>query len=398
MPKISHVYQDKKSGLWYFVASLGYDEHGKRLQHLGRGYKNQLEAKKGYEDYMNDFSDSAVKKNSTMSYREFYETYFKPDYKQSVKPQTFESRLSSMEIHLKYFFNRKLRDISAPMVKKWQNNLSSNYSSGYVRAIHGLFQKSLDLAVKLGLLQKNIAKQVGNVKKVRQKVDFWTKDEAEKVFSTFDLQDYYDRFAFTLIYTLFMTGLRIGEAQALQWEDIDFIEKTLEVNKNMYYKTSNEFYITEPKTLASNRIIALDDMTLNYLSEWKVIQRKNIVTDFVFSYNGLPTNKSATSHIIKHHAKLAGVHRIKTHALRHSHASLLISLGENALIIRDRLGHEDIKTTLGTYGHLYPNMNREVANKLNNILNFDNSDVKRGKVYNQFWKEKSIKNGIIEDV
>lgn len=42
----------------------------------------------------------------------------------------------------------------------------------------------------------------------------------------------------------------------------------------MYYKTSNEFYITEPKTLASNRIIALDDVTINYLSEWKVIQRK----------------------------------------------------------------------------------------------------------------------------
>ncbi len=126
--------------------------------------------------------------------------------------------------------------------------------------------------------------------------------------------------------------------------------------------------------------------------------KKNIVTDFVFSYNGLPTNKSATGHIITRHAKLAGVHRIKTHALRHSHASLLISLGENALVIRDRLGYEDIKTTLRTYGHLYPNMNREVANKLNNILNFDNSDVKRGKVYNQFWKEESLKNGIIEDV
>ena len=49
MPKIPHVYQDKKSGLWYFVASLGYDEQGKRIQHWGRGYKGQLEAKKGYE-------------------------------------------------------------------------------------------------------------------------------------------------------------------------------------------------------------------------------------------------------------------------------------------------------------------------------------------------------------
>ena len=387
MPKIPHVYQDKKSGLWYFVASLGYDEHGKRIQHWGRGFKTQIEAKKGYESYINDFSDSAVKKNSTMSYKEFYKTYFKPDYKQSVKPQTFESRLSSMEIHLKYFFNRKLKDISAPMVKKWQNNLSSKYSSGYVRAIHGLFQKSLDLAIKLGLIQKNIAKQVGNIKKVRKKVDFWTKEEAERVFSTFDLNDYYDRFAFTLIYTLFMTGIRIGEAQALIWEDINFKEKTLDISKNMYYKTSKEFYITEPKTLASNRQIALDDTTIKYLIEWKAIQKKNIVTDFVFSYNGAPTNKSTTSHIITRHSKFAGVHRIKTHALRHSHASLLISLGENALVIRDRLGHEDIKTTLGTYGHLYPNMNREVANKLNNILNVKNTKINKTYIKNQYTKK-----------
>ena len=69
-------------------------------------------------------------------------------------------------------------------------------------------------------------------------------------------------------------------------------------------------------------------------------------------------------------AKKAGVHRIRIHALRHSHASLLISMGENPLIIKDRLGHEDIETTLGTYGHLYPNSNFEVANKLNGAISF----------------------------
>jgi len=69
-------------------------------------------------------------------------------------------------------------------------------------------------------------------------------------------------------------------------------------------------------------------------------------------------------------AKLAGVHRIKIHALRHSHASLLISMGENPLIIKDRLGHEKIQTTLGTYGHLYPNSNFEVAKKLTGMLSY----------------------------
>lgn len=137
-----------------------------------------------------------------------------------------------------------------------------------------MLQQTLELAVKLGLINKNIARQVGNVKKCKQKIDFWTKEDAEKVFSTFDINNYYDRFSFTLIYTLFMTGLRLGEAQALEWNDIDFEEKTLRVNKNMYYKNANEFYITETKTPASNRVIALDDTTIYYLSQWKTIQEK----------------------------------------------------------------------------------------------------------------------------
>jgi len=93
-------------------------------------------------------------------------------------------------------------------------------------------------------------------------------------------------------------------------------------------------------------------------------------TDFILSYNGIPTNKHTISKAITRYSKLAGVRRIRIHGLRHSHASLLISMGENPLIIKDRLGHEDIQTTLGTYGHLYPNSNYDVAKKLDGILLF----------------------------
>ncbi|WP_283750984.1 tyrosine-type recombinase/integrase [Bacillus cereus] len=390
MPKIPNVYQDKKSGKWYFVASLGYDERGKRVQHWERGFSTQREAKRAYDDYMNNYSTTDIKKNSSISYKEFYETYFKPDYKRSVSTRTFENRISSMNLHFTFFFSKKLKDISRPLIKQWHNKLSENYSSAYIRNLHGLFQKSLDLAVTLGLLQKNLAKQVGNVKKVKKKVDFWTKEEFEKVISTFDISDYHEHFSFITIWLLFMSGLRFGEAQALEWNtDIDFEEKTLTVNKSMYYKNANEFYITEPKTKASNRIIALDDNTIDFLKDWKKVQSKNSPSKYVLSYNGVPTNRSATFHIIKQHSKLANVHRIRTHALRHSHASLLISLGENALVVRDRLGHEDIQTTLGTYGHLYPNMNREVADKLTNTIKIlKNTDVKRKLVSNQYIKRK----------
>ncbi|WP_373166348.1 tyrosine-type recombinase/integrase [Agathobaculum sp. Marseille-P7918] len=369
MPKISNVYQDKKSGKWYFVANLGYDEKGNRIRHWQRGFSTQKEAKAAYDEYMNNYSKTAVKTNSTMSYREFYETYFEPDYKRSVGKSTFENRKSTMRLHFTFFYKTKLRDINAVMLKKWQNKLSEKYSNSYIRNIYGIFQMSLDLAVKLGLLQVNVAKQVGNVKKVSQKIDFWTFEEFQKVIAMIDKSDYYQHFSFIFLWLMFMTGLRIGEAQALLWEkDINFTEKTLSVSKSMYYKNANEFYIKEPKTKAGNRVIALDDTTIQYLLEWQEVQRKNVPSKYVLSYNGLPTNKSTARHILERHSKLAGVHRIKIHALRHSHASLLISLGENALVVRDRLGHEDIETTLGTYGHLYPNTNREVADRLSGLL------------------------------
>lgn len=369
MPKISNIYQDKKSGKWYFVANLGYDEKGNRIRHWQRGFSTQKEAKTAYDEYMNNYSKTAVKTNSTMSYKEFYETYFDPDYKRSVGKSTFENRKSTMRLHFAFFYKTKLKDINAVMLKKWQNKLAEKYSNSYIRNIYGIFQMSLDLAVKLGLLQVNVAKQVGNVKKVSQKIDFWTFEDFQKVIATIDKSDYYQHFSFIFLWLMFMTGLRIGEAQALLWEkDINFTDKTLSVSKSMYYKNADEFYIKEPKTKAGNRVIALDDTTIQYLLEWREVQRKNVLSKYVLSYNGLPTNKSTARHILERHSKLAGIHRIKIHALRHSHASLLISLGENALIVRDRLGHEDIETTLGTYGHLYPNTNREVADRLTGLL------------------------------
>lgn len=94
---------------------------------------------------------------------------------------------------------------------------------------------------------------------------------------------------------------------------------------------------------------------------------------FVLSYNSTPTSKTTLPRALEKLANLAGVHRIKIHALRHSHASLLISMGENPLLIKERLGHEKIQTTLGTYGHLYPNTNIEIAKKLTGVLSYQSA-------------------------
>ena len=107
----------------------------------------------------------------------------------------------------------------------------------------------------------------------------------------------------------------------------------------------------------------------NELKAWQSVQQQ-VLPDcpLVLSYNGTPTSKTTLPRALEKLSNLAGVHRIKIHALRPSHASLLISMGENPLLIKERLGHKKIQTTLGTYGHLYPNTNFEVAKKLTGIL------------------------------
>ena len=67
-------------------------------------------------------------------------------------------------------------------------------------------------------------------------------------------------------------------------------------------------------------------------------------------------------------AEKAGLEKIRLHDLRHSHASLLINLGINILAISRRLGHDDIKTTLNIYGHLYHTTNDEIAAKIESLI------------------------------
>lgn len=144
----------------------------------------------------------------------------------------------------------------------------------------------------------------------------------------------------------------------MHWSDIDFETGLLSITKTLYYKTMTDYKFVEPKTQASIRTI-------------KNVQQQVLPKyELVLSYNGTPTSKTTLPRALEKLAGLAGVHRIKIHALRHSHASLLISMGKNPLLIKERLGHEKIQTTLGTYGHLYPNTNLEVANKLTGVLQY----------------------------
>ena len=327
-----------ENGTYYFRANLGYHPvTGKQIQKYRSGFSTKKEARAEYSKLILASTEELADKKEDITFKKFIEEIYLPWYKTQVKESTYKNRYSTIQKHFAYFYKKKVSEIEAINVQTWQLKLAKQFSPNYVRIVQGMLCLAFDRAIILGLAKKNPARMIGNIKSKKVKIDFWTLEEFQKVISLLYKGDYYEHYLFISFWLLFMTGMRIGEAAALQWDDIDFETGMLIISKTLYYKTMNDYKFVEPKTQASNRTIYIDADTIKELQEWKAVQAKVLPNcGFVLSYNSTPTSKTTLPRALEKLANLAGVHRIKIHALRHSHASLLISMGENPLLIKER--------------------------------------------------------------
>ena len=157
---------------------------------------------------------------------------------------------------------------------------------------------------------------------------------------------------------LYFTGLRKGELLALKWEDINFYERTIKINKTI----TRTHELQTPKTKSSNRIISLDDEMIRQLKELKI----NNNDDFIFG------NVTFTTLLRKknYYCDIANVKRIKIHEFRHSHACLLFMNNVPIDQISNRLGHSKISITTDTYLKYIPKNEKRVIMTLNSLHTF----------------------------
>ena len=120
-----------------------------------------------------------------------------------------------------------------------------------------------------------------------------------------------------------------------------------------------EDVITSPKTEESNRTISIPEFL------------KKEIQDYIGRLYELPEDErifpmvhEAVQHKLKQVVQKTGVKKIRVHDIRHSHAAFLINKGIQPLMIKERFGHTDIRITLNTYGHLYPDQQKVVADML----------------------------------
>lgn len=142
-------------------------------------------------------------------------------------------------------------------------------------------------------------------------------------------------------------------------DDIDFTNKQIHINKT-YYRVNGKDVITTPKTEQSVRTIDIPD----FLNE-EIMEYTKRLYKYPHDARIFPMVAEAVQHKMKRNIEKAGVKKIRVHDLRHSLVAYLIHQGVAPLLIKQRLGHKDIQITLNTYGQLYPNEQKKLAEMLN---------------------------------
>lgn len=350
------AYKDEDNGTWY--SQFYYtDWTGAKKKKHKRGFATKKEA----QNFETEFKRVA-QANMDMKMDSFIDIYLE-DKKGELKQRTMRNKIYMLESHIKPYFGQKpMNQITPADIIAWQNEIKEKYdfSQSYLRMLQNALTALFTHAKKIYSLENNPCSRVKKMGKSDDRsLTFWTLEEYQAFIDTFDKESMH----YVMFELMFWTGMREGEMLSLTYDDFDFDQANVKITKT-YYRHKKEDIITAPKTDNSIRKIDLPEFILDEVRDYYSRLYKYPRDKRLF-----PVVAEAVQHTMRRHIKKAGVKKIRVHDLRHSHVAYLIHQGVQPLIIKERLGHKDIKITLNTYGHLYPSEQKKVAGLLDNLRN-----------------------------
>lgn len=349
------AYKDEKTGKWF--AKFYYTNwQGIKKQKWKRGFATKKEALGFERDFLEKQSA-----NPDMTFQNLYEIYME-DMAARLKQSTLLTKKAVLQTHILPFFGSKpINEIKASDVRRWQAKLMSspnNYSQTYLKKINTELNSIINYAKRFYDLNTNPCGKAGTIGKAKaEEMDYWTYDE----YIAFREGVKDKPLSYICFEILYWTGMREGELLALSPADIDLDNKTISINRT-YQRIEGKDVFTSPKTRKSKRKIPIPDFLCQELSDYIQSRYMLDADERLF-----PVTKSYLSHEMIRGCKNTGVKKIRIHDIRHSHASLLINQGCDALMLADRLGHEKVSTTLNTYSHLFPHKQQELVHSLESL-------------------------------
>jgi Site-specific recombinase XerD len=355
-----------------------------------KGVKTELERRR-----------NAFKRNGNTKGHESLETFgevaesFFELYKLQRKIGSIDQMRSNLDNYaLPAFGSKRISKITTAQIQqqviKWAKSAAAPLNGKHKRGsgqgkdyklqlnvISRIFQHALSLGiVKSNPCQSVIVPQV-KIEKSSKKLKFYTKDELSQLFSyveSLPSNQWSNEYFKALLRVLVATGVRIGEAMALSWSDIDLDNQTISVSKT----TVQRIMIQDtPKTDKSNRVITIDDKATSTLKHWYFFQKKHFMSlgnpqqSLVFpTWQGNVMDYHSLVYRLNKTEKGAELPTLSFHGFRHSHASLCLNAGMTYKVIQKRLGHSTLQMTMDLYSHLEPEKEQQELELFSKYANF----------------------------
>ena len=377
------------------TVSEGFDLNGKPMIHRKtvRGTKKDAEVE--LAKFVTEVQNGLVIDGKSLKFSEFTEIW-KRDYgSKELAPSTYKRYCRMLETrllpHFGHFYINKIKptDImkfydllekDTQLVRKKGNNGSKTkkpLSGKTILEHHRLLRAMLHKAVYWQLIVANPAERVQPPKARKPKRRSYDDEQTKILLENLELLSSEDtKYKVAIILTVF-TGVRLGELMGLEWQDVDFKNGIISINRSSQYLADMGVFTKVPKTESSIREIAIPEFIISLLEEYKLWyeEQKSIYgelwmnSDRLFvQADGKPMHPSTISKWFVKYVGQIGLPVINFHGLRHTNASLLVAQNIDIAVISARLGHAQISTTLDFYVHPLLSHNRKAGYALENLL------------------------------
>ena len=387
----------KRGKTWEYyveIARMG----GKRQRISKGGFSTKAEAIRAgvdaYQEYQNAGTVIVPAEISVFDYMEYWlKKYCIPN----LKPSTVANYRKYLRLHILPVLGRyRLASVSPEQLQTLINDMvAKGYSRNTVIGVKGILSNSLNYAVQpLHYIKASPMAYVKIPKGTRSA--YRTSQYQREVIEESIIEQIFERFpkgssTYLPMVFAYHCGLRLGEAYAVTWDNVDFENQTVTINKQLQWDETQKFWYLTPPKYNSVRTIALDQFVLDLLTVLKGEQeraREYYADEYTtLRYNEEEGINGKNGEVIRfiniyenggfiqprtmQHASVV-IHqfypKFTFHALRHTHCTRLLEAGAPIKYVQERLGHKNIKVTLDVYNHLTQNQTVQGNEILENVF------------------------------
>lgn len=252
--------------------------------------------------------------------------------------------------------------IDAEKIQTLVKHLLAEVSSTTVNRYCQTLKLCFDFAVKRGYISENPVYTCAIPKRRRVEIHPFTPEEINLLLKQSGPDWVKDGIEIS-----YRTGMRLGEIFALKWTDINFDGQFISVQRTQS-RAGTKVEIKTTKSASGVRRIDIDTKLALHLLDMQA--RQSPSSQYVFSSPCDPELYRTPWNIsvqLREMCQKAGIPERNFHTLRHTHASILLAHGKHPKMVQERLGHEDIRTTLMTYSHITPTVQKEAVEVFENL-------------------------------